>query len=107
LLPGGRPGQRRHLGQLAAGGPGVCLALARRSARPRLGPRRRQPEGGAEREEPVGSTPPVRAMPYLELNSGCIAHIGVADKKVRLVIPGVDKPASAWSHLAPPKKHES
>jgi hypothetical protein len=40
---------------------------------------------------------------YLQFNSGRIAHVGVADKKVRLVVPAVEKPVSAWSHRAPPK----
>jgi hypothetical protein len=38
---------------------------------------------------------------YLEFNSGRIARIGVADKKVRLVMPIVEQPVSAWSHRAP------
>ncbi len=42
---------------------------------------------------------------YLEFNSGRIAHIGVADKKVRLVMPVSEEPATTvWSHRSVPKK---
>ncbi len=42
---------------------------------------------------------------YLEFNSGRIARIGVADKKVHLVMPASEEPpTTVWSHRTMPKK---